>query len=80
MVLNNFVKAACLSACLGLASGSVLANNVETNGGLHVYDANDNAHWFNLTGKMQLDQTFYHNTVDGKKLSLKYIKLKKSSN
>jgi phosphate-selective porin OprO/OprP len=66
MVLNNFVKAACLSACLGLASGSVLANNVETNGGLHVYDANDNAHWFNLTGKMQLDQTFYHNTVDGK--------------
>ena len=61
MVLNNFVKAACLSACLGLASGSILANNVETNGGLHVYDSNDNNHWFNLNGKMRLDQTLTHN-------------------
>jgi phosphate-selective porin OprO/OprP len=61
MVLNNFVKAACLSACLGLASGSILANNVETNGGLHVYDSNDSNHWFNLNGKMRLDQTVTHN-------------------
>jgi phosphate-selective porin len=63
MVLNNFVKAACLSTCLGLASGSILANtnNVETNGGLHVYDSNDNDHWFNLNGKMRLDQTLSHN-------------------
>lgn len=61
MVLNNFVKAACLSACLGLASGSILANNVETNGGLHVYDSNDNDHWFNLNGKLRLDQTLFHN-------------------
>lgn len=61
MVINNFVKAACLSACLGLASGSILANNVETNGGLHVYDSNDSDHWFNLNGKMRLDQTVNHN-------------------
>jgi phosphate-selective porin OprO/OprP len=61
MVLNNFVKAACLSACLGLASGSILANNVETNGGLHVYDSNDSDHWFSLNGKMRLDQTLTHN-------------------
>ena len=59
MVLNNFVKAACLSACLGLASGSILAN-VETNGGLHVYDSSDSDHWFNLNGKMRLDQTMMH--------------------
>lgn len=60
MVLNNFIKAACLSTCLGLASGSVLANNVETNGGLNVYDANDSAHWFRLSGKMSLDQNLFH--------------------
>jgi len=63
MVLNNFIKAACLSTCLGLASGSVLANNysVETNGGLNVYDSADSDHWFNLTGKMQLDTVVNHN-------------------
>jgi phosphate-selective porin len=63
MVLNNFIKAACLSTCLGLASGSILANtnNVETNGGLHVYDSNDSDHWFNLNGKMKLDQRLFHN-------------------
>jgi len=62
MVLNNFIKAACLSTCLGLASGSVLANtyNVESNGGLRVYDSNSSDHWFNLNGKMQLDQNFFH--------------------
>jgi phosphate-selective porin len=59
MVLNKFIKAACLSACLGLASGSILADvNVESNGGLRVYDSNDNNHWFELTGQMQLDQQF----------------------
>jgi phosphate-selective porin len=58
MVLNKLIKAACLSACLGLASGSILANdvNVNTNGGLRVYDSSDNNHWFELTGQMQLDQ------------------------
>jgi len=63
MALNNFIKAACISTCLGLASGSILANtyNVETNGGLHVYDSNDSDHWFNLNGKMQLDQRVFHN-------------------
>lgn len=62
MVLNNFIKAACLSTCLGLASGSILANtyNVETNGGLNVYDANDSDHWFRLSGKMSLDQNLFH--------------------
>jgi phosphate-selective porin len=62
MALNNFIKAACLSTCLGLASGSILANtyNVETNGGLHVYDSSDSDHWFNLNGKMQLDQRVNH--------------------
>jgi len=62
MVLNNFIKAACLSTCLGLASGSILANtyNVESNGGLNVYDANDSDHWFSLKGKMQVDQSFFH--------------------
>jgi len=61
MALNNFIKAACLSTCLGLASGSVLANtNVETNGGLNVYDSSDSDHWFNLKGKMQLDQNLFH--------------------
>jgi phosphate-selective porin OprO/OprP len=64
MVLNNFVKAACLSACLGLASGSILANNVETNGGLHVYDSSDSDHWFNLNGKMRLDHTLMHTGQD----------------
>ena len=59
MVLNNFIKAAALSTCLGLASGTVLAD-VETNGGLHVYDANDSNHWFNLNGKMQVEQNFCH--------------------
>jgi phosphate-selective porin OprO/OprP len=64
MVLNNFIKAACLSTCLGLASGSALANeanyNVDTNGGLKVYDSSDNNHWFQLSGKMQLDHTLRH--------------------
>lgn len=61
MVLNNFIKAACLSTCLGLASGSALANySVETNGGLNVYDSADSDHWFNLTGKMQLDTVVNH--------------------
>ena len=63
MVLNNFVKAACLSACLGLASGSILAN-VETNGGLHVYDSSDSDHWFNLNGKMRVDYTAMHTGQD----------------
>jgi phosphate-selective porin OprO/OprP len=61
MALNNFIKAACLSTCLGLASGSILANtNVETNGGLNVYDSENSDHWFNLSGKMQMDQHLYH--------------------
>jgi phosphate-selective porin len=60
MALNNFIKAACLSTCLGLASGSILANTVETNGGLNVYDANDSDHWFRLSGKMSLDQNLFH--------------------
>jgi phosphate-selective porin OprO/OprP len=60
MVLNNFIKAACLSTCIGLASGSVLANTVETNGGLNVYDSNDSNHWFKLSGKMQLDHNLLH--------------------
>jgi phosphate-selective porin len=62
MVLNNYMKAACLSACLGLASGSALANSysVESNGGLNVYDANDSDHWFKLNGKMALDNNFFH--------------------
>jgi phosphate-selective porin len=59
MALNNFIKAACLSTCLGLASGSALAN-VATNGGLEVYDTNDSDHFFKLTGKMQLDQNIFH--------------------
>jgi len=59
MALNNFIKAACLSTCLGLASGSALAD-VATNGGLEVYDANDSDHFFKLTGKMQLDQNIFH--------------------
>jgi phosphate-selective porin OprO/OprP len=65
MALNNFIKAACLSTCLGLASGSVLANtNVETNGGLNVYDSENSDHWFNLSGKMQMDQHLYHVGLD----------------
>lgn len=61
MALNNFIKAACLSTCLGLASGSVLANtNVETHGGLSVYDSENSDHWFNLNGKMQMDLDVYH--------------------
>lgn len=63
MVLNKFVKAACLSTCLGLASGSILANsnlNVDTNGGLRVYDSGDNSHWFQLSGKMQVDASLNH--------------------
>lgn len=63
MVLNKFMKAACLSTCLGLASGSVLANsnlNVDTNGGLRVYDSGDNSHWFQLSGKMQMDASLNH--------------------
>lgn len=73
MVLNNFIKAACLSTCLGLASGSILANanyNVDTNGGLKVYDNSDNNHWFNLSGKMQLDQTLSHGGSNTSELSL----------
>lgn len=64
MVLNNFIKVACLSTCLGLASGSILANsnyNIDTNGGLKVYDTNNNDHWFHLSGKVQFDQNVYHN-------------------
>ena len=64
MVLNNFVKAACLSTCLGLASGSILANanyHVETNGGLKVYDGSHNNHWFKLSGKIKFDQTYFQN-------------------
>ena len=61
MALNNFIKAACLSTCLGLASGSVLANtNVETHGGLSVYDSENSDHWFNLNGKMQMDLDLHH--------------------
>jgi len=63
MVLNNFIKAACLSTCLGLASGSILANtnyNIDTNGGLRVYDKTHNDHWFQLSGKIKFDQTFFH--------------------
>jgi phosphate-selective porin len=61
MALNNFIKAACLSTCLGLASGSVLANtNVETNGGLSVYDSENSDHWFKLNGKMQMDLDLNH--------------------
>lgn len=62
MELNKVIKAACLSTCLGLASGSILANgnfNLETNGGLKVYDENNNDHWFRLSGKVKFDQTFY---------------------
>ena len=65
MVLNNFIKVACLSTCLGLASGSILANsnyNIDTNGGLKVYDTSNNDHWFHLSGKIQFDQTLYHMT------------------
>jgi len=68
MVLNNFIKAACLSTCLGLASGSILADeanyNVDTNGGLRVYDSSDNNHWFHLSGKMQLDGSLTHANGD----------------
>jgi len=63
MVLNNFIKAACLSTCLGLASGSVLANanyNVESNGGLRVYDTASNDHWFKLNGNIKFDQSLFH--------------------
>jgi hypothetical protein len=70
MVLNKFIKAACLSACLGLASGSILASgnyNLETNGGLKVYDENNNDHWFRLSGKVKFDQTFYFNTESDSK-------------
>lgn len=62
MELNKVIKAACLSTCLGLASGSILANsnfNLETNGGLKVYDENNNDHWFRLSGKIKFDQTYY---------------------
>jgi phosphate-selective porin OprO/OprP len=67
MVLNNFIKVACLSTCLGLASGSILANanyNIDTNGGLKVYDTSNNDHWFHLSGKIQFDNTLYHMTQD----------------
>merc|ERR1711939_634932 len=70
MVLNKFIKTACLSACLGLASGSILASgnyNLETNGGLKVYDENNNDHWFRLSGKVKFDQTFYFNTESDSK-------------
>jgi phosphate-selective porin len=73
MVLNNFIKVACLSTCLGLASGSILANanyNVDTNGGLKVYDNSDNNHWFHLSGKMQLDQTLKHGKSTSSQLGL----------
>jgi phosphate-selective porin OprO/OprP len=62
MELNKFIKAACISTCLGLSSGSILANsnfNFETNGGLKVYDENNNDHWFRLSGKVKFDQTYY---------------------
>jgi hypothetical protein len=68
MVLNNFIKAACLSTCLGLASGSILANanyNIDTNGGLKVYDKTHNDHWFQLNGKIKFDQTFFHGDISG---------------
>jgi len=66
MALNNFIKAACLSTCLGLASGSVLANtNVETNGGLSVYDSENSDHWFKLNGKMQMDLGLHHDQQSG---------------
>lgn len=61
MALNNFIKAACLSTCIGLASGSALANaNVVTHGGLSVYDDENSDHWFNLNGKMQMDLDLHH--------------------
>lgn len=63
MLLNNFIKAACLSTCLGLASGSLLANtnyNLDTRGGITVYDKNDNRFWFKLNGLIKFDQTFFH--------------------
>ena len=63
MVLNNFIKAACLSTCLGLASGSVLANanyNIDTNGGLRVYDKSNTDHWFKLNGNIKFDQSLFH--------------------
>jgi phosphate-selective porin len=67
MVLNNFIKAACLSTCLGLASGSVLGNNynIDTNGGLSVYDRSNNDHWFQLNGKIKFDQTVLHASKEG---------------
>jgi len=69
MVLNNFIKVACLSTCLGLASGSILANsnyNIDTNGGLKVYDTSNNDHWFHLSGKVQFDQSVYHSFNNNK--------------
>ena len=73
MELNKFIKAACLSTCLGLASGSILANgnyNLETNGGLRVYDENNNDHWFRLSGKVKFDQTYYLGDVASNNTSL----------
>jgi len=73
MELNKFIKAACLSTCLGLASGSILANgnyNLETNGGLRVYDENNNDHWFRLSGKVKFDQTYYLGDVASNNASL----------